>query len=1097
MTDDLGRWLGELGLAKYADLFSANEIELATLRQLSEDDLKELGLPMGPRKKLLAAIATLGPAELERLAAPPVSREGERRQLTVMFVDLVGSTALSTKVDIEELREVTRRYQNLVAAEVARYEGHVARFMGDGVLVYFGYPAAHEDSAERAVRAALAVATAIGREVFAGERLEVRIGVATGHVVVGDLVGEGAAQEEAVIGETPNLAARLQALAAPGAIVVAAATRDLLGSQFELEALGQQRLKGFAEPVSCWRVVGEQAVTSRFEATRGGTLTRFVGRDQELSLLEERWSRACDGEGQIVFLTGQAGIGKSRLIHALRERLAGARHTRLSYQCSPYHTSSALHPFIVQLERAAGFAAEDTAEAKRAKLEGLLRAATDDVRAALPLIGSLLSLPAAEGAAEPEPDPRRHKQRTFAALLDQLTGLAAREPVLATFEDAHWADPTSLELMERMVDHVQDAPVLAIVSARPEFKAPWTSRGNVTLMTLNRLGRRYGAEIVADLTGGKALPRVVLDQIVARTDGVPLFVEELTKAVLESGLLRDAGDHLALTRDLPSLAIPSTLHDSLMARLDRLAPVKEVAQIGAAIGREFPHRLLAKVSSLDEDDLSHALGELIHADLVIRRGSPLDAVYVFKHALVRDTAYGSLLRGKRQAIHERIATALAAEYPESLNTEPELLAHHYTEAGLGEQAIPYWQKAGRRAAERVADAEAREHLQRAVKLLQALPESMARDERELEILILLGSVVGNIEGSASDNVGTTYLHARSLCERVGERAQRFPVVWGLFHHEMHSGRLDSALGFAHEALELGESLGNEDYLLQAHHAVWTCQGWLGDYSAQVTHADKGLALYDVRRHRAHAFTYGGHDPGVCAALSSAAAHWFLGYPDQARKRSERSLQLAPMVAHAFTTANALGFASIFHLLRHEPKRGLELADELIPLCEAHKLAIWRANGQILRCWALTELGRASEVMDDLRSAIRQRQAAGGSRSRVALYLAALGQALAQVGETAEARSVIEEAVIEMEKSGERTYESFIHWARGRIYAAGPQQDLGRAAACYRESLAIARRQSARSMELRAATSLAELWSSEDRKTEARSLLVPLYAWFTE
>ena len=1095
MTKDIARWLDELGLAKYTDLFAANEIELATLRHLSEDDLKELGLPMGPRKKLLVAIAALGPVEIERLEAAPPS-EGERRQLTLMFVDLVGSTALSTKLDVEKLRDVISCYQNMVAGEVARYEGHVARFMGDGVLIYFGYPTAHEDDAERAARAALAITAAVGREAFAGERLEVRIGVATGHVVVGDLVGEGAAQEEAVIGETPNLAARLQALATPGSIVVASATHDLLGSLFDLENLGEHRLKGFADPVTCWRVVGERTVESRFEGARGGRLSRLVGRDEELSLLEERWSRARDGEGQIVLLTGQAGIGKSRLMHALKDRLIGARHTRLSYQCSPHLMGSALHPFIAQLERAAGFGTEDNAGAKQAKLEVLLRRATDDVGEALPLIGSLLSLPASNGAAELELDPRRRKRRTFEALLGQLAGLAARDPLLLIFEDAHWADPTSLELLQEMIDRVQDAPVLAVVSGRPEFGPTWASRSHVSQVTLNRLGRRYGAEIVADLAG-KALPRVVLDQIVVRTDGVPLFVEELTKVVLESGLLEDVGDHFVLRGDLPPLAIPSTLHDSLTARLDRSAPVKDIAQIGAAIGREFPHRLLAKVASLSEEDLTHAVGELVRADLVFRRGSPPDAIYVFKHALVRDTAYASLLRAKRQAIHERIATALAAEYPESVNTEPELLAHHYTEAGLGEQAIPYWQRAGRRAAERVADAEAREHLQRALKLLRELPESSARDERELEILILLGPVLMNTEGSSSEKVRDTYLRARDLCDRLGERAQRFPVIWGLWAHAIQVGEFSSALGLAHEALEVAESLGNEDFLLQAHHAAWTCQSWLADHSDVVAHADKGLALYDVRRHRAHTFTYGGHDPGVCAAVQSATALWFLGYPDRAGKRGELALQLAAAVAYAFSTAVAFAMVGHLHLLRREPERGLQLADELIHFCDDHGLSIWRANGQVMRSWALSEMGRASEAVDDLRAAIRQRRAAGGGRSRVPLHLAALAQALAQVGEAAEAHRVIEEAADEMEKSGERTCEAFIHWVKGQIYSARPQQDLKRAVACYQETCVIARRQRARSMELRAATSLADLWSREGRKADARDLLAPIYEWFTE
>jgi class 3 adenylate cyclase/predicted ATPase len=1097
MAVDIGGWLEPLGLAKYAELFAANEIDLAALQHLTEGDLKELGLPMGPRKKILAALAVLEPTDVARAGSPSASSEAEHRQLTVMFVDLVGSTALANRLDVEELRDLLARYQNVVSREVARHEGHIARFMGDGVLVYFGYPAARENDAERAVRSGLAIRDALSRERFSSGPLVVRIGVATGRVVVGDLVGEGTAQEQAVVGDTPNLAARLQAFAAPGAIVIASATRNLLRGLFDLEPLGPQRFKGFPEPLTCWRVVGERTVESRFEGTHGGRLSPFVGRDEELLLLEERWSRARDGEGQIVLLIGQAGIGKSRLMHALSERLAGTTHARLSYQCSPHHTISALHPIIAHLERGAGFVTEDSADAKRGKLESLLRRASNDVAEALPLIGSLLSLPAPEGGADLDLDARRRKQRTLEALLNQVAGLAARDPVLLIFEDAHWADPTSLELLEQLIDRVRDSRVLAIVSGRPEFKPAWVSHSNVTQMTLNRLRRRHSAQIVADLTGGKALPRAVVDEIVVRTDGIPLFAEELTKTVLESGLLEDAGDHLVLMADIASLAIPGTLHDSLMARLDRLGPVKEVAQVGAAIGREFSHRLLAAVSSLHEHDLARAIGELMHADLVFRRGSPPDATYVFKHALVRDTAYASLLRAKRRLIHQGIATALASQSRESSNISPELVAEHYTEAGLGEQAISYWQEAGRRAAERVADVEARAHLERALKLLKELPESRARDERELELLILLGPVLMNAEGSSSRAVHDTYVRARELCDRTGERARRFPVIWGLWSHLTHSGAIESAVDLVHEELfEIAESLGNEDFMLQAHHAAWSGKGWLADHSAVVAHANDALALYDVRRHRAHAFTYGGHDPGMCAAAESAIALWLLGFPNQAAERVDLGLQLARAVTHTFTTAHALAFVGHLHLMCREAARGLKTADELIAFCEQHGLSLWRANGLAVRGWALSHMGRASEGIADLRAAIRQRQAAG-ARARVPLHLAVLAHALAQAGETTEAHAAIEEAVSAMNKSGERTWETFVPWIKGEVYMSGPRPDPERAEACYLDACEVARRQGARSMELRATIGLAELRLQAGRKGDGRTLLAPIYEWFTE
>jgi class 3 adenylate cyclase/predicted ATPase len=1093
VADDIGRWLKQLGLERYAALFAANEIEIEALPHLSEADLEKLGLPLGPRKTLLAAIAALKPA-----TTPPPPRvrpdNAEHRQLTVMFVDLVGSTALSTRLDVEDLRELINRYQNVVATEVARYEGHIARFLGDGVLVYFGYPIAYEDSAERAVQCALDIAGAVGRVLVAGERMEVRIGVATGQVVIGDLVGEGSAQEEAVIGETPNLAARLQQVAAPGSIAIAPATRALLGTAFEVDGLGSLRLKGFPEPVTCWRVIGKRAVETRFEA-RGTNVGRVVGRDQEMALLAERWARAQEGEGQIVLLTGQAGIGKSRLTHALTQRLTGTAYTRLTYQCSPYHVHSALHPFIAQLERAAGFAPADPVQVKGAKLDALLRRATENVSESLSLIGALLSLPEREGAPLIEPDPKRRKQRTFDALLDQLTGLAAREPVLLIFEDAHWADPTSLELLEQTTRRLEEARVLAVVSGRPEFRPSWTDHPHVTHLTLSRLGRRHCAEIVASLAGAKALPPEVLDRVVDRTDGVPLFVEELTKVVLESGLLEETGDRFVMSGEIPMFAIPSTLQDSLMARLDRLAPMKEVAQIGAAIGREFSHRLLASVSPLTEDELTDALGELVRAELLFRRGTPPDAAYAFKHALVRDAAYGSLLRPKRRAIHERIATALVAEQSGSADTEPELLAHHYTEAGLAEQAIQWWQRAGRRAAERFADAEAREHLQRALNLLPALPVGGARDERELETRVLLGPVLMNLEATASATVGANYRRARELSERVGEPAQRFRVIWGLFSHLSHAGEFQSALPLVQEALVLAESLGNEEYLLQAHHAAWTCQAGLGDHYAVVTHAEQGLAIYDVGRHRAHAFTYGGHDPGMCAATCAAISLWLLGYPDRARDRSRDGLEIAASVAHPYSTAHALAYAGHLHLLLREPVRALAVADELISFCDAHGLSLWRANGQVVRSWALSEIGRGAEALETFRAAVRQRQAAG-ARVRLPLQFAGLAHALARAGTFAEAFEALESAE-EVKRSGEQTWEAIIAWIRGQVYALMPQPDVAKVASCYERACALARRQSARSVELRAATSLAELWSQQGRKADAWALLAPIHAWFTE
>jgi class 3 adenylate cyclase len=751
---EIGAWLRALGLGQYEQAFRDNAIDAEVLRELTGDDLKDLGVSLvGHRRKLLAAIAALrggaasssSPSSRAEPAPPvapsPASRahKAERRHLTVMFVDLVGSTALASRLDPEEMREVIGAYQDTIAGEVLRFEGHVAKFMGDGVLAYFGWPRAHEDAAERAVRAGLAVTEAVARlRAPTGSSLATRIGIATGLVVVGDLVGEAEAQEQAVVGETPNLAARLQALARPGDMLIAERTRRLVGSLFELEELPAAVLKGLPEPVSAYRVLGEGEAEGRFEAMHGTNLAPLVGRAHELGLLFDRWERAREGEGQAVLLAGEPGIGKSRLVSAVRERLAHEPHTPLSYFCSPFHQTSALHPVIAQLERAAGFARDDDPPRRLAKLEALLAQATADVAGTAPLLAELLSIPT-EGRYPPLGlSPQRQKERTLEALLDQLAGLARHRPVLAVYEDVHWADPTTLELLDRAVDRAQALPLLVVVTFRPEFAPRWTGRGHVTLLTLSRLGRREGAVLVGRVAGGKALPAEVLEQIVAKTDGVPLFVEELTKAVLEAGLLREEGERYVLEGPLPPLAIPDTLQGSLLARLDRLGPMREVAQIGACIGRVFNHELLAAVAPLGDNELREALAQLCGAELIFCRGTPPETTYAFKHALVQDAAYRSLLRGRRRQLHARIVEVLERDFPGTIEAEPEVLAQHCAQARLVGKAVGYWLKAGELAIRRSASAEAIAQLKKGLELVVGLPDDLARAGLELELWTALG-----------------------------------------------------------------------------------------------------------------------------------------------------------------------------------------------------------------------------------------------------------------------------------------------------------------------------------------------------------------------
>ncbi len=759
---DIRTWLRGHDFERFADLFEENEIDFDALSELSDDHLKELGIPLGPRVKLLKAInaldassAAVSPVEKDPSpsVSPAPSHEAERRQLTVMFVDLVGSTALSGRLDPEELRVVITSYQNTVAGVVTRFEGHVAKYMGDGVLCYFGWPRAHEDDAERAVRAGLAVMQSMaGMKGPDGEALAARAGIATGLVVVGDLIGEGAAQEEAVVGETPNLAARVQELAEPGQLVVAEATRHLLGNVFELADLGGHELKGISGETSAYAVTAERSVESRFEARSSGSISPMVGRDQELALMLERWKQAKQSEGQLVLLSGEAGIGKSRISRAMMDRVADEPHFRLSYQCSPYHTDSALFPVIQQLIFAAGIKATDRNDEKLDKLEAVL------VGGDVALFAALLGLEADQRYGPLDMTPQQQRARTLQALVGQLISLSHQKPVLFVLEDAHWIDATTLELVDLCLDQVAGARVLMLLTARPTFEHGFGGHPTVTRLALNRLGREQVTAIVGKLAGGKVLPGEVLDEIADKTDGVPLFVEELTKAVLESGELKETDVAFELTGPLSRLAIPATLHDSLMARLDRLHSVKELAQTAACIGREFDYPLIESISPLDGTALEVSLNQLVAAELIFRRGVAPEATYIFKHALVRDAAYESLLRSRRKAIHEKLLVVLEAQD----DVAPELLAHHATEAGLMEKAIRYWRQAGNVALARPAYDEAITHFTTAIGLVTEIQNLPTWQEWELELQVQLAQVLLAKHGYGSARAGQAFERAAKL-----------------------------------------------------------------------------------------------------------------------------------------------------------------------------------------------------------------------------------------------------------------------------------------------------------------------------------------------
>jgi class 3 adenylate cyclase/predicted ATPase len=1124
---DVAAWLRELGLERYEEAFQENEIDAQILPKLTADDLKDVGVTtVGHRRKLLEAIAALAeptsapraepsaPAEAAPRARPS---EAERRQLTVLFCDIVGSTALSARLDPEDMGAVMSAYHRATAKVIESFGGHVARYLGDGVLAYFGWPLAHEDDGERAVRAGLELVEAMAQlQLHPDVRLQARVGIATGQVVVGDLVGEGAARDEAVVGETPNLAARLQALAAPGRVVISHATRRLVGGLFALADLGPRRVKGFAAPLAVWRVEGVGRAEGRFEALHGEHLTPLVGREHEIALLLDRWEQAKEGEGQVVLMGGEPGIGKSRIIRELRARLDREPCTVLAHNCSPYHVNTALYPLIDRLERQAGLDRADPPARQLDKLESLIAATFKDAQEVAPLLADLLSIPL-DGRYPPLAlTPARQKELTLRALVEQLVGLAARQPVLMLFEDAHWSDATSRELLESFIDQVRTIPALLVISFRPEFIPPWGREAHVAELPLQRLSRRRGAALAQEVAGGRAMPPEILDQIVAKTDGIPLFVEELTKTLLESGLLRPENNHFVLTGPLPPLAIPATLHDSLMARLDRLAPVKEVAQIGAAIGRDFSYDLLAAVAPLPEEQLLQALRQLVAAELIFARGTPPQATYSFKHALVQEAAHGSLLRGRRQQLHARIAGVLEQRFPALPESQPELLAHHYTEACFTEPAIDYWRKAGQRASARSAPTEAVGHLTKGLELLLSLPATPERHRQELDLQTALGGALIAAKGYSAPETGAAFARARELCgpgswfpdlrpagaafararelcAQIDDPAQLFPVLFGQWLFHQLRAELAVTREVADEMLRLAQEHADSAGLVIAHRATGTSLFWLGRFGEARTHLEQALALYDPERHAELAYLYN-FDPRVIGLDFLSLTLFALGYPEQAQRRSEEALALAKQLSHLVTLAVVLQHACMIHQFLGEHGAVRQGAEELWSLATGQGLPFWVAHATFVRAWAEAQEGQSEEELVQLRRNLEVIRSSGAVLI-VPYYLGLLAETYGRRGDLPAALDLLAEALGLVEQTGECWFAAELHRLRGELLWAAGDQDAAEAA--LRMAVALAREQDAKSWELRAASSLGRLCHARGRPAEARALLAPLCDWFTE
>ncbi|MBI3249263.1 MAG: AAA family ATPase [Deltaproteobacteria bacterium] len=1036
-----------------------------------------------------------------------------------MFCDLVGATALSAQLDPEDLRDVVWSYQQTCAAVIEHYEGHIAQYLGDGLLVYFGYPVAHEDDAARAVRAGLAIIAALQERVpspLVGEGqgegavgarhavpLRVRIGIHTGPVVMGEM-GGGAKREHLALGETPNIAARIQGQAAPDEVLISAATSRLVEDLFECEERGQSTLKGVAPPLTLYRVLKEGDARSRFQAAVRTGLTPLVGREHELGLLRECWERATQAAGQVVVLSGEPGIGKSRLVEALKETVEheGARCFEL--RCSPYHQNSALAPAIEHLQQVLGFQRDESPKEKLRKLAAAWKGrgeVTSPLQAeTVALLASLLSLPHPDGHPVLTLSPQKQKEKTLAALVSWLLEETGQAPVCCVWEDLHWADPSTLELLTLFVAQVPTTRLLAVLTFRLEFTPPWGAHSYLSQLTLSRLGCRHVETMVEQVTGGKDLPKEIVQQIVAKTDGVPLFVEELTKSVVESvGAQHAAPLHLG---------IPATLQDALMARLDRLGPAKEIAQLGATIGREFSYELLHAVSPLNEETLQHGLQQLVATELVYQRGLTPQASYIFKHALIQDTAYQSLLKSRRQQLHQQIAHVLEERFPETKEAQPELLAHHYTEAGLVEQAIPYWQNAGQRAVSRSAHAEAVSHLTRGLAVLKTLADTPERTLQELALQTMLGQVFVATKGFTAPEVERAYARARELCRQVGDTPQLVPVLWGLAELYRVRGELQTALEVAEQLLRLAQHGQDPVSLVLAHLACGTTLYLRGALVPALEHLEQAMALYNPTQHHAQA-GLALHDAGVHCRCVAAATLWYLGYPDKARQRMREASTLAQGLAHSVTLAAAAtrAWATSVYQLRREVQDIHEQAEALMAFATKQGLPYYMAVGMMWQGWFRVQQGEGEAGIGQLRHGLTLYQATG-ARLYTAIRLGLLAEAYSKVGQAEEGLAVLAEALTMIDRTEERYHEAELYRLKGELTLQQWKVESGKsptpstqaeaeAETCFLKAIDIAQKQQAKSLELRAVMSLARLWQQQGKHHAARNMLAEIYGWFTE
>jgi class 3 adenylate cyclase/predicted ATPase len=1088
---NVAAWLQGLGLGKYVKDFEDNEIDLDALPHLTESMLDKIGLPIGPKAKLLAAIARLSSS-----AAPATEAQrehAERRQITVMFCDLVDSTRLASCLDPEDLRLVMQAYQRACTAIIGRYEGHVARYLGDGILAYFGWPAAHEDAADRAVRAGLEIVEAV-KSLAGPEPLLVRIGISTGIVVI-DEAGPGDPPVSDAVGETLHVAARLQNLASPNSVVISESTHRLVSARFDQEELGPYDLKGVPVPVHVFRVRRVRESSRRFLPANVGELTPLVGRRVELACLREHWRNAKDGDGNVVFVSGVPGIGKSRIVHELEKSIETEAHFSLSFQCLPYCTESAFFPIIQQIERFADLTYEDSDEVKLDKIAKLLLPATDHPDQVVPFVAEMLAIPIESRYDPIVLSPQRVKAHILLLLVDLLLGLSNNGPVFCLVEDAQWLDPSTQELLDLAVAQIAKARVLLVVTHRPEYQRHPSSYGNVSELTIPRLERRAVVELVQLALRNQPTSTAVVNRIIDESDSIPLFVEELARGVIgstEANVNGLAGQH---TSPSASWVVPDSLRDSLVARLDRAPQARNVAQIAAVVGREFSYNMLLRVSSLSKSELDLALSHLQENEIVYLIHDRSSPRYAFKHALLRDVAYDSLLKSNRREFHSRVASTISEEWPEIASSQPELLAYHYSLGGNIELAMQYWLLGGQHARDQYANLEATGLYQKALECLRLLPEVPERRETELEIQLSLGLCFIAVRGYSAHDTRQSFERACELSAGRREPKKELQAIFGLWGHYWMIARHDRAIELGETLLAKAAALGDPITLIVGHRSLGSTLFTFGDFVQARDHLEQAVALGQATNIGGAFLSYA-VDPRIASLLMLAWDLWILGYPEQAVGKVLQALSQAGEPAAPYTVAFAHYVTSVVRLLRGEAKDSLAHAEQSSAVSQEYRINLYATYSRFGRGCALAQMGQQKRAIDEIRDGIAEaeRSKLGYMRPFMLGWLADLQ---AQTEHAEAALLTIDETLKEINDVKGRAWEAELHRLRGTILLSARPDAVDAVEDSYRYAMAIAQRQRARSLELRAATSLSRLLHIQNRNQEARSLLAPIYRWFTE